>query len=97
MLPGTDSCLVFCGRAAEESSVQIAASIFKAYDIRGIVPATLNEAVARGVGRAFGMAALAEGGAGARALLGEAEIVRTGLRHPGLAATRKALARAGES
>ena len=61
MLAGTDSCLVFCGRAAEESSVQIAASIFKAYDIRGIVPATLNEAVARGVGRAFGMAALAEG------------------------------------
>jgi phosphomannomutase len=41
--------------------VQIAASIFKAYDIRGIVPSTLNEEVARSVGRAFGQAALAEG------------------------------------
>ena len=41
--------------------MQIAASIFKAYDIRGVVPATLTEAVARGIGRAFGMAALAEG------------------------------------
>lgn len=38
-----------------------AASIFKAYDIRGIVPSTLNEEVARALGRAFGMAALAEG------------------------------------
>src|SRR5258708_21221459 len=36
-------------------------SIFKAYDIRGIVPSTLNEEVALGVGRAFGMAALAAG------------------------------------
>ncbi len=42
-----------------------------------------------------GLAALAEGRAGARALLGEAERVRAGLRHPGLAATREALARAG--
>jgi len=41
--------------------VQIAASIFKAYDIRGIVPSTLNEDVARSVGRAFGQAALTEG------------------------------------
>ncbi|CAB5668106.1 Phosphomannomutase/phosphoglucomutase [Comamonas aquatica] len=41
--------------------MQIAASIFKAYDIRGIVPSTLNEDVARSVGRAFGQAALAEG------------------------------------
>ncbi|MDH0495540.1 phosphomannomutase/phosphoglucomutase [Comamonas aquatica] len=41
--------------------MQIAASIFKAYDIRGIVPSTLNEEVARSVGRAFGQAALAEG------------------------------------
>src|SRR2546427_6777814 len=31
------------------------------YDIRGIVPSTLNEEVALGVGRAFGMAALAAG------------------------------------
>lgn len=41
--------------------VQVVASIFKAYDIRGVVPATLTEEVARGIGRAFGMAALAEG------------------------------------
>ena len=41
--------------------MHIAASIFKAYDIRGIVPSTLNEEVARSVGRAFGQAALAEG------------------------------------
>jgi phosphomannomutase len=41
--------------------VQVASSIFKAYDIRGIVPSTLNEEVARAVGRAFGMAALAAG------------------------------------
>ncbi|WP_260675481.1 phosphomannomutase/phosphoglucomutase [Comamonas aquatica] len=41
--------------------MQIAVSIFKAYDIRGIVPSTLNEEVARSVGRAFGQAALAEG------------------------------------
>lgn len=37
--------------------MQVAASIFKAYDIRGIVPATLNEAVAEALGRAFGTAA----------------------------------------
>lgn len=36
-------------------------AIFKAYDIRGIVPATLNEDVAVGLGRAFGTAARAEG------------------------------------
>ena len=36
-------------------------AIFKAYDIRGIVPSTLNEDVARGLGRAFGTAAQAEG------------------------------------
>ena len=41
--------------------MQVTASIFKAYDIRGIVPSTLNEAVAEGLGRAFGSAALAEG------------------------------------
>lgn len=38
-----------------------AASIFKAYDIRGVVPSTLNEAVAEALGRAFAQAALAEG------------------------------------
>ena len=41
--------------------MQIAASIFKAYDIRGVVPATLTPEVAQAIGRAFGMAALAEG------------------------------------
>ena len=41
--------------------MQVAASIFKAYDIRGIVPSTVNEQVAEGLGRAFGTAALAEG------------------------------------
>ena len=41
--------------------MQVAASIFKAYDIRGIVPSTLNEQVAEGLGRAFGTAAQAEG------------------------------------
>jgi phosphomannomutase len=37
--------------------VQIAASIFKAYDIRGVVPSTVNEETAEGLGRAFGTAA----------------------------------------
>ena len=41
--------------------MQVSASIFKAYDIRGIVPTTLHEQVAEGLGRAFGTAALAEG------------------------------------
>ena len=36
-------------------------AIFKAYDIRGIVPSTLNEDVARNLGRAFGLAAKAKG------------------------------------
>jgi phosphomannomutase len=37
--------------------MQVSASIFKAYDIRGIVPSTLNETVAEALGRAFGTAA----------------------------------------
>ncbi len=41
--------------------MQITPAIFKAYDIRGIVPSTLNEDVARGLGRAFGTAAQAQG------------------------------------
>ncbi len=36
-------------------------SIFKAYDIRGVVPATINEAQAQALGKAFGSAALKEG------------------------------------
>ena len=41
--------------------MQLTASIFKAYDIRGIVPGALNEAVAEGLGRAFGTIARQEG------------------------------------
>ena len=41
--------------------MQVTPSIFKAYDIRGIVPSTLTEEVAEGLGRAFGTAALREG------------------------------------
>lgn len=52
---------LFCGITAKGFVVQVAASIFKAYDIRGVVPSTLTEEVARSIGRAFGAAALAEG------------------------------------
>ena len=41
--------------------MQIAPSIFKAYDIRGVVPTTLTEEVASAVGRAFGSAARSQG------------------------------------
>lgn len=41
--------------------MQLSPSIFKAYDIRGIVPATLNEEVAEALGRAFGAKARAAG------------------------------------
>ncbi len=41
--------------------MQITASSFKAYDIRGVVPSALNEAFALGLGRAFGTTALREG------------------------------------
>ena len=41
--------------------MQLHPSIFKAYDIRGVVPSTLNEAVARGLGLAFGTQALRQG------------------------------------
>jgi phosphomannomutase len=41
--------------------MQVNASIFKAYDIRGIVPSTLTEEVAEALGRAFGTTARAEG------------------------------------
>ncbi|MBS0294561.1 MAG: phosphomannomutase/phosphoglucomutase [Proteobacteria bacterium] len=41
--------------------MQLSPAIFKAYDIRGIVPGTLNEEVARALGRAFGTAARAQG------------------------------------
>ena len=41
--------------------MQISGGIFKAYDIRGIVPSTLTEDVALGLGRAFGSVAMAQG------------------------------------
>jgi phosphomannomutase len=41
--------------------MQVTAAIFKAYDIRGVVPATLNDVVAEALGKAFGTRALAEG------------------------------------
>src|SRR6185436_21097850 len=41
--------------------MQLSPSIFKAYDIRGIVPATLTEEVAEALGRAFGTLARREG------------------------------------
>ena len=41
--------------------MQVDASIFKAYDIRGIVGKTLNESVAEHIGRAFGTEAKALG------------------------------------
>ena len=41
--------------------MQVTPSIFKAYDIRGIVPTTVTEQVAEGIGKAFGTIALAQG------------------------------------
>ena len=41
--------------------MQLSPSIFKAYDIRGIVPSTLDEQVAEALGRAFGTVARREG------------------------------------
>jgi phosphomannomutase len=41
--------------------MQLNAGIFKAYDIRGIVPSTLTEEVALGLGRAYGSLAMAQG------------------------------------
>ena len=39
--------------------MQFSASIFKAYDIRGVVPATVDQGVAFALGKAFGTAAIA--------------------------------------
>ena len=41
--------------------MQVTASIFKAYDIRGTYPRTLHEELAEGLGRAFGTVAVKEG------------------------------------
>jgi len=70
--------------------MQVNASIFKAYDIRGVVPTTLDEALAEHLGRAFGSEA---------AKLGERAVVvgRDGrLSGPGLvAALMRGLASTG--
>jgi phosphomannomutase len=41
--------------------MQISAHVFKAYDIRGVVPTALNPEVATALGKAFGTQALAQG------------------------------------
>ena len=41
--------------------MQANAAIFKAYDIRGVVPTTINEEMAEALGKAFGTVALREG------------------------------------
>jgi phosphomannomutase len=40
------------------TTMQVNASIFKAYDIRGVVPSTLNVEVAEALGRALGLTQL---------------------------------------
>jgi phosphomannomutase len=45
----------------ENSTMQLSPSIFKAYDVRGIVPSTLDEEVAYALGFAFGTVAQTEG------------------------------------
>lgn len=41
--------------------MQVTPSIFKAYDIRGVVPSTIHEDMAEALGQAFGTVALAQG------------------------------------
>jgi len=41
--------------------MQVTPTIFKAYDIRGIVPSNIDENMAEGLGKAFGTQAIAEG------------------------------------
>jgi len=54
--------------------MQVDPSVFKAYDIRGVVGRSIDEAFAEHLGRAFGSEAVA---AGERALAIEAEILAT--------------------
>ena len=64
----------------QRGSMQLNPSIFKAYDIRGVVPTTLNEDIALGLGRAFGTVARQQG-------QGTVAVGRDGrLSGPGLAA-----------
>src|SRR5512140_3096127 len=54
----------FCRRSKhnrDTSFMQFSPSIFKAYDIRGVVPATVNEEMAQALGHAFGTIARGEG------------------------------------
>src|SRR4051812_49332877 len=44
-----------------KTMVPLSKTIFKAYDIRGIIDKTLDAGVARQIGKAFGKAALAKG------------------------------------
>jgi phosphomannomutase len=44
-----------------ENTMKVNASIYKAYDIRGIVPSTITEDIAEGIGKAFGTIALSHG------------------------------------
>jgi phosphomannomutase/phosphoglucomutase len=46
---------------SKETMVALSKTIFKAYDIRGVIDKTLDEGIARHIGRAFGAAALAKG------------------------------------
>jgi phosphomannomutase len=50
-----------CARHRNEFTMQTPASIFKAYDIRGVVGQTLDERLAEHLGRAFGTEARAAG------------------------------------
>jgi phosphomannomutase len=53
--------MVFIFLNLQGKPMQLSASIFKAYDIRGVVPATLDAEVAEALGKAFGSAARAAG------------------------------------
>src|SRR5512147_901957 len=47
--------------STEPASMKVDPSIFKAYDIRGVVGKTIDETVAEHLGRAFGSEAIAAG------------------------------------
>jgi len=49
------------GATLESRTMQLSPGIFKAYDIRGVVPATIDESVAHALGRTFGAMARREG------------------------------------
>lgn len=46
---------------SKDTMLALSKTIFKAYDIRGVIDKTLDEGIARHIGRAFGAAALAKG------------------------------------